>query len=244
MARRATETRVLRIPVVEGKPWVSACFLTSYLAYPEQTSEHEAQRPELYNSLLFWQEVRHMRGVDRTLCKKFMDKKYLSRTFNKGIKMLVHRLTAADSVMYHLFNLKTEDGLAPTVENLAQVQAKFLGSRSINSGSTYQTRKAGPSSAVLHVATAILLDLFETEHLDPLKLFFHFMFNHKALARLVALSNGLRLTLHNCRNIYHEDQFIKFEFISSTTFPSRETGRDDEKFRTFLERVRQLAAIK
>jgi hypothetical protein len=67
----------------------------------------------------------------------------------------------------------------------------------------------------------------------------HFMFNHKALARLVALSNGLRLTLHDCRSIYHEDQFIKFEFIPSTAFPLRET-RSDEEFRTLLERIRQL----
>jgi hypothetical protein len=91
---------------------------------------------------------------------------------------------------------------------------------------------------VLHLATAILLYWMNNPHRDELILE-HFMFNHKALARLVALSNGLRLTLHDCRSIYHEDQFIKFEFIPSTAFPLRET-RSDEEFRTLLERIRQL----
>jgi hypothetical protein len=236
MVRRAKETRVIRIPVIKGKPWVSACFLTSYLAYPEQTSEDEKQRMLFYTALVFWQDVRHMRRLDRTLREKFVDWESLSRTFKKGIKKIVHRLTAGESVTYHLFNLKTEDGLVPTVENLALVQARFLGSRSDSSFTNYLPRIWGPSSPVLHLATAISLYWMNNPHCDELILE-HFMFNHKALARLVALSNGLRLTLHNCRNIYRDDQFIKFEFIPSTAFPSR---GDDDKFRTFLERVRQV----
>jgi hypothetical protein len=143
MVRRAKETRVIRIPVIKGKPWVSACFLTSYLAYPEQTSEDDKQRMLFYTALVIWQDVRHMRHLDRTLREKFVDGESLSRTFKKGIKKIVDRLTAGHSVTHHLFDLKTEDGLANTVENLALVQARFLGSRSVNSASTYLTRKWG-----------------------------------------------------------------------------------------------------
>jgi hypothetical protein len=236
MVRRAKETRVIRIPVIKGKPWASACFLASYLAYPEQTSEDDKQRSLFYAALLVWQEVRHMRHLDQTLREKFVDGESLFRTFKKGINKIVDCLTAGHSVTYHLFDLKTEDGLANTVENLALVQARFLGSRSVNSASTYLTRKWGPSSPVLHLATAFLLYCMDNEGYGELSLFYHFMFHHKALARLVAVADGLHLILPNCRNIYRDYQFIKFEFIPSTAFPSR---GDDDKFRMFMERVRQ-----